>query len=79
MFMQASHFGWEDLFLARHDGWRSEMRRYAPPLKQKDVILNLDVRQTGLGGASVGPEPLKKYQFGKSSPVKWTLLVKSVD
>ena len=78
MFMQASHFGWEDLFLARHDGWKSEMRRYAPPLKQKDVILNLDVRQTGLGGASVGPGPLEKYQFDNMSPVEWTLLIDAI-
>jgi hypothetical protein len=78
MFMQASHFGWEDLFLARHDGWNSEMRRYALPLKQNDVILNLDVRQTGLGGASVGPGPLEKYQFDNMSPVEWTLLIDAI-
>lgn len=77
MFMQALHFGWEDLFLARHDGWHKEtrqIRRYAPPVAQRDVLLNLDVRQTGLGGASVGPGPLANYIF----PIRketWTMSI----
>ena len=78
MFMQALHFGWEDLFLARHDGWQKntlQIRRYAPPVAQRDVILNLDVRQTGLGGASVGPAPMEKYRFDPSKPVSWILRI----
>jgi beta-galactosidase len=78
LFMQALHFGWEDIFLARHDGWQKhtlQIRRYAPPVAQRDVILNLDVRQTGLGGASVGPATMEKYRFDPSKPVSWTLRV----
>jgi beta-galactosidase len=78
LFMQALHFGWEDLFLARHDGWQKhtlQIRRYAPPVAQRDVILNLDVRQTGLGGASVGPAPMEKYRFDPSAPVSWKLRI----
>ena len=78
LFMQALHFGWEDIFLARHDGWQKhtlQIRRYAPPVAQRDVILNLDVRQTGLGGASVGPAPLDSYRFDPSKPVSWTLAI----
>ena len=81
LFMQALHFGWEDLFLARHDGWRKnalQIRRYAPPVAQRDVILNLDVRQTGLGGASVGPAPLARYRFDPSEPVSWTLSIRGI-
>lgn len=81
LFMQALHFGWEDIFLARHDGWQKntlQIRRYAPPVAQRDVILNLDVRQTGLGGASVGPAPLEKYRFDPSAPVAWSLTVSPV-
>ena len=80
MFMQALHYGWEDIFLARHDGWQKntlQIRRYAPPVKQHDVILNLDVRQTGLGGSSVGPKPLDSYLFDPSKPVSWTLRISS--
>ena len=78
LFMQALHFGWEDIFLARHDGWQKhtlQIRRYAPPVAQRDVILNLDVRQTGLGGASVGPATMEKYRFDPSKPVSWTLSI----
>ena len=78
LFMQALHYGWEDIFLARHDGWQKhtlQIRRYAPPVAQRDVILNLDVRQTGLGGASVGPATMEKYRFDPSKPVSWTLRV----
>ena len=78
LFMQALHFGWEDIFLARHDGWQKhtlQIRRYAPPVAQRDVILNLDVRQTGLGGASVGPATMEKYRFDPSKPVSWTLKI----
>ncbi len=78
LFMQALHFGWEDIFLARHDGWQKhtlQIRRYAPPVAQRDVILNLDVRQTGLGGASVGPATMEKYRFDPSRPVSWTLKI----
>jgi len=80
MFMQALHYGWEDIFLARHDGWQKntlQIRRYAPPVAQHDVILNLDVRQTGLGGASVGPAPMEKYRFDPGAPVSWTLRISS--
>ncbi len=78
LFMQALHYGWEDIFLARHDGWQKhtlQIRRYAPPVAQRDVILNLDVRQTGLGGASVGPATMEKYRFNPSKPVSWTLVI----
>ena len=80
MFMQALHYGWEDIFLARHDGWQKDtlqIRRYAPPVAQRDVILNLDVRQTGLGGSSVGPKPLDSYLFDPSKPVSWRLRISS--
>ena len=78
LFLQALHFGWEDLFLARHEGWQKntlQIRRHAPPVAQRDVILNLDVRQTGLGGASVGPGPMEKYRFDPASPVSWTVRI----
>ncbi|MBO7683727.1 MAG: DUF4981 domain-containing protein [Kiritimatiellae bacterium] len=79
MFMQALHFGWEDIFLSRHDGWQKntwQIRRYAPPVAQRDVILNLDMRQMGLGGASVGPAPMEKYRFDPNAPVSWRLQIR---
>ena len=81
MFMQALHFGWEDLFLARHDGWQKnvrQIRRNSPPVAQRDVLLNLDIRQTGLGGASVGPAPMEKYCFDPSRSVSWRMVISPV-
>jgi hypothetical protein len=39
---------------------------------QKDICLNLDVRQLGLGGASCGPKPMDKYIF-KIQKETWTV------
>ncbi len=36
------------------------------------------VRQTGLGGASVGPAPLARYRFDPSEPVSWTLSIRGI-
>ncbi len=76
LFMNASHFEWEDLEFARHRS--KHLRRYQPLVPQRHVILNLDVRQTGLGAASCGPQPLGKYRFNASAPVKWTMTLNPV-
>ena len=70
LFVQALHYGWEDMEFARHRNGQQRFR--APPVARPEVCLNLDVRQTGLGGASCGPEPMGKYVF----PIErtaWTL------
>ena len=70
MFVQALHYDWEDLEFARH---RNEQQRFRTPLvPRSEVFLNLDVRQTGLGGGSCGPEPLGKYVF-QVEPTEWTV------
>ena len=70
LFVQALRCGWGDLEFARH---RNRQQRFrAPVAETKDICLNLDVRQLGLGGASCGPRPMEKYVF----PVErtcWTL------
>ncbi len=76
LFMNASHFEWEDLELARHRN--GHFRRYQPLVPRREIILNLDVRQTGLGGASCGPGPMAKYSFNPSAPVSWTMTIEPV-
>ncbi len=76
LFMQASHFGWEDLNFARHKN--GQIRRYMPLVPRREILLNLDVRQTGLGGASCGPWPMDKYRFNPSAPVAWTMSIEFV-
>jgi beta-galactosidase len=70
LFVQALHYTWEDLEFSRH---RAEQeRRRTPLVPRKEVCLNLDIRQLGLGGGSYGPKPLAKYIF----PLKeesWTV------
>jgi len=71
LYLQALHYGFEDLEFARH---RNGQQRFRSPLVPRDeVCLNLDVRQLGLGGASCGPAPIwSKYVF----PIQreeWTL------
>ncbi len=61
LFVQALHYGREDLEFARH---RNGQQRFNSPLVwHPEVLLNLDLRQMGLGGASCGPRPMKKYLF----------------
>ena len=75
-FMQALHYGWEDLEFSRH---RNGHRRTRAPLVARDeVCLNLDFRQTGLGGASCGPGPMAKYRFDPNAPAAWTVKIEGV-
>ncbi len=76
LFMNASHFTWEDLNFARHKN--GQIRRNQQLVPHRDIILNLDVRQTGLGGASCGPWPMDKYRFNPSAPVSWAMKIESV-
>ena len=76
MFVQALHYGWEDLHFARH--LNGQTRRRVPLVPDEDVILNLDARQTGLGGASCGPEPMSKYRFDPSAETTWSVRIEPV-
>ena len=73
MFVQALHYGWEDLEFSRHVN--GQVRYRSPLVPREEVMLNLDVRQTGLGGASCGPQPMAKYRFDPNAPVEWTLRI----
>ena len=52
MEVSVHHYRTEDLDKARHT---YELKR------RKDITLNLDYRQSGLGGGSCGPDTLPKY------------------
>jgi len=69
LYVQAIHFDWEDLLFAAHRN--GETRYRAPLVPRPEVCLNIDARQTGLGGASCGPNPLWKYRFDPQKPVNW--------
>ena len=71
LFMQALHFSWDDLNYSRHQNGQVQFR--TPLVKRPEVMLNLDVRQLGLGGSSCGPGPMAKYIFNPSETVSWTL------
>ena len=75
LFVQALHYGAEDLEFARHRNGQKRFR--APLVPRPEVCLNLDIRQLGLGGASCGPLPMAKYVF----PIEktgWTLRIEPV-
>ena len=72
MFMQALHYGVEDLEFARHRNGQQRVR--IPLVKRDEVCLNLDVRQLGLGGASCGPAPMAKY-MAPAQKEEWTLRI----
>ena len=75
LFVQALHYGREDLEFARH---RNGEKRYRTPLVARpEVVLNLDIAQLGLGGASCGPRPMEKYIYRPQTET-WTLTIKPV-
>ena len=74
LFVQALHYSRENLEFARHRS--GEARRHERLEPCTDVLLNLDVRQLGLGGASCGPGPLPKYVFPIRREV-WTVTIRS--
>ena len=76
LFAQALHYDREDLEFARP--WNGQRRYAAAPVPTREVRLNLDVRQTGLGGNSCGPKPMSKYCFDPNVPVAWTLRMEPV-
>ena len=71
LFMTALHYTWEDLELVHQ---RAGQKRFRVPLVPRaEVCLDLDVRQTGLGGGSCGPYPMSKYRFDPKAQVVWTI------
>ena len=72
MYMQALHYGVEDLEFARHRN--GQQRTRTPLVKRDEVCLNLDVRQLGLGGGSCGPNPLDKYMV-PAAKEEWILRI----
>jgi beta-galactosidase len=59
MAVNVSHYTADELDQARHrNGERRRFHRLTP---RRDILLCLDYRQMGLGGASCGPPPLEKY------------------
>ena len=76
LFVQALHYDWEDLAYSRHISGQRRMR--SPLVPRSEVYVNLDVRQTGLGGASCGPGPMSKYRFDPNAPVEWTMKIERV-
>ena len=72
LFVQALHYGWEDLEFARHRN--REGRRAHFPEPRAETVFNVDVMQTGLGGQSCGPIPMDKY-ICKPAKTSWTVVI----
>ena len=70
---QALEYGWEELYFSRH--LNGERRRRASLVPEDATLLNIDVRQTGLGGESCGPQPLEQYRFNPQEKMEWTLCI----
>jgi len=73
LYVQALHYTWEDLEFARHRA--SQLRFERPLARRKEVCLNLDLRQCGLGNGSCGRnQTMVKYRF-PAVPERWTLRI----
>ena len=76
LFVQALHYTWEDLDGARHIN--GQVRRRVELQPRKEVCLNLDLRQLGLGNNSCGNIPLEEYIF----PIQeesWSVTIEPAD
>ena len=73
LFVQASHYLWEDLYFARHQ--LGDERRRAPLMPHDATFLNLDLRQSGFGDFNKNVLPMEKYRFDVQHE-KWTVELK---
>ena len=74
MFVQALHYDWEDLEFARHRRGEHRVVNMKPP--RKEICLNLDVGQTGLGGGSCGPATLAQYRYAPQAE-QWRIVIET--
>ena len=72
LFVQALHYGCEDLEFARHRPGQQRIWNDKPP--RPEVCLNLDIRQLGLGEGSCGPRTEPQYIF-PIQPERWTVVL----
>ena len=70
LFVQASHYLWEDLYFARHQ--LGDERRRAPLVPHDATFLNLDLRQSGFGDFNRNVLPMEKYRFNAQHET-WTV------
>ena len=74
LFVQASHYLWEDLYFARHQ--LGDERRRAPLVPHDATFLNLDLRQSGFGDFNRNVLPMEKYRFDVQHET-WTVELKA--
>jgi beta-galactosidase len=74
--MQALHYDMNSLNAARH--FVGETPHRSRLQRRDEVCLNIDVRQTGLGGASCGPKPMGKYLFNPSEKTEWSFKIEAI-
>ncbi len=75
LFVQALHYSCEDLEFARHRDQQQRVWNVKPP--RREVCLNLDLHQLGLGGGSCGPKPEAQYIF-PIQPESWSVTFEPV-
>lgn len=73
--VRALHYGWEDLEFARHRRRQERIYNVKPP--RREVRLDLDIAERGLGNASCGPKTLPKYCV-RSEVCEWTETLRPV-
>ena len=73
---RALHYSWEDLEFARHRRRQERIFNVKPP--RKEVCLDLDIAERGLGNASCGPKTLSAYTV-KNRIYEWTETVRNVN
>ena len=74
--VRALHYSWEDLEFARHR--RRQERVYGMKPPRREIRLDLDIAERGLGNASCGPKTLPAYCVG-SDVREWTEVLRPVE
>ena len=70
---RALHYDWEDLEFSRHRRGQERIFNVKPP--RKEVYLDLDIAERGLGNASCGPKTLPEYCV-ENRVYEWTETVR---
>lgn len=67
----ALHYTDEDL-------WNTKYHHELPRIKRQEVILHLDAAMRGLGNASCGPGPLRKYEIPADKAITYSFIISRI-
>ncbi len=71
-------FGFSAQHYTDEDLWKTAYHHQLPGIKRPEVILHLDAAMRGLGNASCGPGPLRKYEIPTDKAITYSFTISRI-